>query len=884
LAKFSASRNSRRRATIVVDVSVIRTPDQRVRVFVSSTLGELAAERQAVRDAVERLRLVPVMFEAGARPHPPRELYRAYLAQSDVFVGVYWQRYGWVAPGEETSGLEDEFRLAGGHPMLLYLKEPSPEREERLTGLIRAFQATDTASYKRFHTPDELSRLVSDDLAVLLTERFVGAAAGAAFRPREMASPPVPLTPTLGREQSIREVATLLAGDERLVTITGPGGVGKTRVALEVARAVREEFPDGIHLVPLAAVSTPGLALRTIADQVGVRTEGARPVRDALVEHLRDRRCLLVLDNLEQVVPLGAELVELLGRTDRVRVLATSRQVLRVRGEREVVLPPLPLPSDLVGARAEPAVRLYADRAGAAALGFRLTDDNLAAVVELCRRLDGLPLAIELAAARSRLLPPARLLERLDRTGSVLAGAPADAPERHRTLRATLDWSYRLLTPGEQAMLARLSVFSDGFTLPAAEAVCADGSTGGDGRVVDVLEAVASLLDKSLLVVDDAGDEPRMRMLETVRAYAAERLDERGDSDRLRGAHLEYFRSWADRAQPHLCGPGQRQWALRVDPERANLRAAVATALERGDDPAVIALVWDVYVYYWIRDAVEEPESWMEEVAGAGRPLDEVHDAMLRCLQALTRISRGDYTDAPADLGRALTVFRAHGMDFESAVALKEVANVAYVVDRDQAAAAAALRESSALFEKVDHDWGVALVETMLGTVLAVGGDLVAAERHHRTSLERAALIDNEPIMVQALHQLALVRVLAGRTEEAAGFLADAVSRIRRGEFRNAATYCLDVIAAVALVRGDVDTAAHALTAAEQVRRVLRTPVWPTLEGFVADLSRRVLAARGAAGSAGAFGSGGATAGASAAEEDPFAAVDHAFAAVHPGG
>jgi predicted ATPase len=848
---------------------MIRTPDQRVRVFVSSTLGELADERSAVREAVERLRLVPVMFEAGARPHPPRELYRAYLAQSHVFVGVYWQRYGWVAPGEEISGLEDEFRLAGDRPRLLYIKEPAPDREPRLTSLIGEFRASESSSYKRFSTPEELARLVSDDLAVMLTERFVAATSPAStgIGQRPVHAPPVPLTPTVGRDESIRQVAAMLAGSERLVTLTGPGGVGKTRVALEVARALREDFPDEIHFVPLAAVRDAGLALRTIAEQLEVRTEGARPVRDALVEHLHDRRCLLVLDNLEQVASVGAELVEVLGKAGGVRVLATSRHVLRVRGEREVALSPLPLPGELGDVRQEPAVRLFVERATAAAPGFLLTEDNLAPVAELCRRLDGLPLAIELAAARTRLLPPARLLERLDRSGTVLAGAAADAPERQRTLRATLDWSYQLLTPAEQAMLAWLSVFSGGFTLSAAEAVCSRDAA------VDVLETIASLLDKSLLVVDEVGsDEPRLRMLETVRAYAAEKLDERGEGGRLHDAHLRHIRHWADRAQPHLCGPGQREWALRVDPERANLRAAVATALEHEDDAAVIELVWDVYVYYWIRDAVEEPESWMAAVAAGGRPLDELQQAKLRSLQTLTRISRGDYTDAREHLTSALEVFRARGMDFEAAVTLKEVANVAYVLDRDPAAAAAALRESSELFEKVHHDWGVALIETMLGTVLAVSGDLDAAERHHRRSLERASLIGNEPIMVQALHQLALVRVLAGRHDEATAFLDDAAPRVRHAELRSAATYCLDVIAALALERGDAATAADALAVANRVRDVLRTPVWPTMESFVAELSRRT---RAALGEEAAF-----EAPEAVPDGDPFTALDRGLAAV----
>jgi hypothetical protein len=221
---------------------VIRTPDQRVRVFVSSTLGELAPEREAVRSAIARLRLFPVMFEHGARPHPPRDLYRAYLAQSHVFVGLYWQRYGWVAPGEDVSGLEDEYRLAGDRPRLLYIKEPAPEREARLASLIAEFKRSDRVSYKRFRDADELADLVTDDLALLLTERFERGVEAAALGPgagEPAQAPgllPMPLTPTVGRAQQVASILDLLDAGSRLVTLTGPGGVGKTRVALEVAR------------------------------------------------------------------------------------------------------------------------------------------------------------------------------------------------------------------------------------------------------------------------------------------------------------------------------------------------------------------------------------------------------------------------------------------------------------------------------------------------------------------------------------------------------------------------------------------------------------------------------------------------------------------------
>src|SRR5918994_400911 len=236
--------------------SMIRTPDQRVRIFVSSTLDELAPERVAVRRAIEELHLTPVMFELGARPHPPRELYRAYLAQSHVFVGIFWQRYGWVAPGESVSGLEDEYVLSAGTPRLLYLKNPAPEREERLSDLIERMQSDDSASYRHFETPMELARLVQDDLALLLSERFEATNAPRAAVPateqpsRSPSPPPLPLGATVGRERDIAAVAELLRGGTRLLTLSGAGGIGKSRLALEVAQRLADEFGSDLYYVP----------------------------------------------------------------------------------------------------------------------------------------------------------------------------------------------------------------------------------------------------------------------------------------------------------------------------------------------------------------------------------------------------------------------------------------------------------------------------------------------------------------------------------------------------------------------------------------------------------------------------------------------------------
>src|SRR5215468_10695432 len=411
---------------VMAETGVIRTPDQRVRVFVSSTLQELTAERQAVRDAVTRLRLVPVMFELSARPHPPRQVYRAYLEQSQVFVGIYWQSYGWLAPGEKISGLEDEYRFSAGLPRLIYVKAPAPERDARLTEMLARIKEEGGVSYQHFSGASELRQLVENDLAVLLSEYFQLA------RPRDRAGTPggtaqeeapaartlpVPATPLIGRDQEAAAVQDLVLREGvRLVTLTGPGGIGKTRLAVEAAQRLEPGFRDGVRFADLSSVTAAGLMADAIAAALGVNTSGRNLSRD-VESYLRPRRLLLLLDNFEQVMAAAPLVAELLGTAPGLVVLVTSRTALRLSGEHEFPVPALVVPDigtapDAVVGRYA-AVRLFVERAHAVAPGFELTAANAAAVAEICRRLDGLPLAIELAAAKTKLLPPQALLARL---------------------------------------------------------------------------------------------------------------------------------------------------------------------------------------------------------------------------------------------------------------------------------------------------------------------------------------------------------------------------------------------------------------------------------------------------------------------------------------
>src|SRR6266581_1889758 len=323
--------------------SAIRTPDQRVRVFVSSTLDELAPERAAAREAITQLRLTPVLFESGARPYPPRELYRAYLGQSDIFIGLYWQRYGWVAPPMQVSGLEDEYQLAGTKPKLIYIKTPAPDREPRLQALLDRIRSEDVTSYQKFATPEELREQIANDLALLLTERFTSPTEKPV--PARLTPLPVPRSRLIDREQERAQAQALLQREDvGLVTLTGPGGVGKTRLALQVAADLAPQFAEGVAFISLATLKDPTLVVPTVARALGVSESGGDSLDERLLEYLRPRHMLLVLDNAEQLVsaaPLAAQALEL---ASRLKLLVTSREPLRVREEQIVPVPPLALP------------------------------------------------------------------------------------------------------------------------------------------------------------------------------------------------------------------------------------------------------------------------------------------------------------------------------------------------------------------------------------------------------------------------------------------------------------------------------------------------------------------------------------------------------------
>jgi predicted ATPase/DNA-binding CsgD family transcriptional regulator len=421
---------------------------------------------------------------------------------------------------------------------------------------------------------------------------------------------PVQLTQLVGREQEVQAIqASLLRPEVRLLTLSGTAGVGKTRLALEVAQELVHDFADGVHVVSLAPLSDPDLVIPAIAHGLGLMESGSQPILELLKVSQHDKHRLLLLDNFEQVITAAPLLAELLEGCSQLKLLVTSREVLRLRGEHQFAVPPLSLPNlkhlpDAQSLAHVPAVHLFLQRAQALQADFQLTTDNAATIAEICLRLDGLPLAIELAAARIKLLTPQALLTRLDRRLHVLTGGARDLPERQRTLRNTLAWSYELLTSYEQLLFRRLSIFVGGCTLEEIEAVCA----ALDDEADHVLEGVASLLDKSLLhQTEQKGAEPRLVMLETIREYALEASASSGEIEDTRRAHAAYYLRLGEEAEPELVGPLQTVWVQRLERAHENLRAALQWLLEQAEGggdrssremalrlSAALWLFWDV--------------------------------------------------------------------------------------------------------------------------------------------------------------------------------------------------------------------------------------------------------------------------------------------------
>ena len=810
-------------------VPIIRTPDQRLRVFVSSTLRELEAERRAARSAIERLRLAPVMFELGARPHPPRDVYRAYLEQSDVFVGVYWQQYGWIAPDEEVSGLEDEYRLAPGDmPKLIYVKQPA-EREEPLAALMARIRDDDTASYKSFATAEELADLLEADLATLLAERFDASRAHApspadAATPPDAAAPPDAATDRLpaaysdmlGRDRDVATLTEWLDDDaRRLITLVGPGGIGKSRLAIELARHAADQF-DRVTFVVLEHLSEAGDVLPAIARELGVRDTGGRTLMERLAIARTGRRDLLVLDNFEQLMAAAPSVVTLLAELPGATVLVTSRGRLRVRGEHVFDVEPLEVPAEPVHASPDElletaAVRLFVERAEAADPRFELTAGNADDLARICRALEGVPLAIELAAARIRALTPAAMLARLDRVLPLLATGARDVPERQRTIQATVEWSIDLLSVDARALFVRLGVFAGDFSLDAVEAVAAR-----EPWAVDLHGTLLELVDGSLLRQHDHDGLPLFSMLVPVREIATARFELGADAAAVRRAHAEHYLRLAAAVAPLLGGRTQLGALARLEAERDNLRAGFRHLISIGEVDAVADAIWRLLLYWWIRNLLPEAKAWMQGILDAGVPLTDRTRAIALGFSSWVSLSQPGTVIDDAPIEESIALFHAAGDVFSEACALTVLSiacTAASPPDLDRAGTV----QQRALDLVADGDPTFeALFRGALGSVELFRGRADRALAIFDAVREDAVRLGDLFVESLSLTNAGWARLALGEARPAL-FARHLELSLRLGN-EDGVGYALEGLAACAAVVGDVDRAGLLLGAAETAR------------------------------------------------------------------
>jgi predicted ATPase/class 3 adenylate cyclase len=630
---------------------------------------------------------------------------------------------------------------------------------------------------------------------------------------------PAQFTSFIGREREKAEVRRLLS-TTRFLTLTGSGGAGKTRLALQVAAEALEEFPDGVWLVELAALSDPSLVPNAVASALGVPEQPSRVLTETLADFLRGKSVLVILDNCEHLVAACAYLTTALLRTcPNLRILATSREALGVTGETTWRVPSLSVPDPQRLPSLErfiqyEAVRLFIDRAVASEPQFAVTSNNAPAVAQVCYRLDGIPLAIELAAARIKVLAVEQIAARLDDRFRLLTGGSRTVLPRHQTLRAAMDWSYEMLLPKERAVLRRLSVFAGGCTLEAAEAVCS-----GDGvDASDVLDLLTQLVDKSLVVMETRGEEARYRLLETVRQYGRDRLLASGEAPEVRTRHRAWYLDLAERAEARIHGPEQTVWLNRLEVEHDNLRAALGWSSTEEEDAetrlrlaAVLYRFWDWHTHWG------EGRKWLETVLAGSRHIKST-------VQVKALYGEGVLANRQGDYGRAMVLFEeslalARELGDQTGIARALLGRgYATMYQGDFDAATALYEESLELFRKLDDKWWSAVTLGMMGRVTRRKEGYTKAVAWCEESLAMFRTLGGKRWIAHALHLTGHAVRLHGDLERAAGLYAESLALFGEVGDKWVATECIEGLAIIASAQRNSERAARLFGAAESAR------------------------------------------------------------------
>lgn len=981
--------------------------DQRLRVFVSSTLGELAPERDAAKSAIRTLRLEPAGVDLGAQPGERA----APLEASDIFVGIYWQSYGFASEGSTVSPLEEEYDRGRGLPRLVYVKDPASARDPRLAGFLDRL-IEEGVTTRSFESPGDLAEMLVDDLASLMSDRFVTGEADPTSLPtgtltfmfgdiagstrlveqlgggyaevlsgyheiidhataahggtvvdiegerimtvfsdafegvraavkiqtdiaawswpqsvpvrariglhtgtarigsggyvgldvhrasrvassahggqivvsstvRELAdesivdagwqvkelgsfalkglsraerlyqieapglrkdfpSPrarstvqirlPSPTSGLVGRDRELKEVVDMLSRPQvRLVTLTGPGGIGKTRLAVAVAEEQSPAFPDGVYFVNLAPLTDASQVMLAVGEAAGIPIEGE--AIDALSSEFRDQQVLLVLDNFEHVVDGGTSVGALLGRCPGLKILVTSRVPVRISSEYEYTLDPLGLPATgsnrPEAVSASDAVRLFVDRALTVIPGFSLDEANASPVASIVRMVDGLPLAIELAAARLRMLSPRALCDRLTSSLDALGAGAADVPRRQRTLDAAIDWSYQLLTREERTLFARLCVFSGGFTVESAQEVAVESG--------DAVDQLMALVENSL-VLPAHGGEGRLRMLAPIREFGLRRLHESGEYEMVKDRHANYFLQTAEASVHDLRGVKQSEVAARLAADWNNIDVAADWLVSRGDEAGIVRLTYGMWVFLWIGNHLADGWRWLDAIA-TPENLDPALSGRYWWLRGGIAYETGSYEQAEEAIDRALTRLEENGdidchnwADFLSTLLIPAFGGDPELT-RDR------LEVSLSRFRGFGDRWGEGYALVALGILAGSTGDIAAAEAYQLETRALGFALGNGALIGLAEAQLGFTYVSAGRLPEAREALRRGFDVFRSMNYREGLCYALEAAASLSFAESRADLGMIALGAAEEVRARIGLHPWPLVMWLFDSLS-----------------------------------------------
>ena len=757
-----------------------------------------------------------------------------------------------------------QYWLAGVAAGLGYCHKPGLPDEGRLAGLIYA-----AVNLKRFAAlfplpgPADVQQLYDEHLVDSKPEKPYVTRSSAGV----LHNLPNQLTTFIGREEELNTARqTLLRKDVSLVTFTGPGGTGKTRLSLEVARQLVGQFKDGVFFVQLADVTNADQVIARIAQQLEVRSAGSQPLFQNLKDYLRDKDILLLLDNFEQVVSAAPVVAELLAAAPALKMLVTSRILLNLRGEHELPILPLDTP-DLTEPLSQLAenesVQLFVARAQAAQSSFRLTEDNASAVAQICHRLDGLPLAIELAAARVKLIPPQAILARLTDRLKLLTGGAQDLPARQQTLRNTLDWSYSLLSSHEKLLYARLGVFVGGFTLEDAEAICVS-----DGNL-DILEGISSLVNNSLIKQEELVDgQPRFRMLETICEYALERLAESGEMLELQKSHANhYIGIILNGARYGLIGPESTAWLNRLEREHDNIQEALEWCTKTPAGRELALSVMDTLTWFWYRRGFfSEGRVWTDRLLATSaedsvpmraaalqmssrmamwrgdlknavdrasksltvwqRLEDEQKIPMSLMETAITLINVGNDREAHILLKEAAALFRENNISYFHAIALVHLGNVSLGLGKPDEAQEW-LNQAHPIFREIDEPWGLSFVLNNLGEVARVQGNYDQAYGYYRESEALLRATGDKGDLARLIHTLGYIAEHKGDHDLAEKQFRESLAMFRKLGNKRGIAECIAGLSSLRAKQGKLQTAAKMLAAAESLLSASGAAWWP---------------------------------------------------------